>query len=79
MPTVIVHITNEDPVLGEMDALPELTDSLIMLKHPRRKDGKDVSYLEADVTTVYWPLSRVSFIEVLPSREEEAIITFVRE
>jgi len=79
MPTVIVHISNEDPVLGEMDTLPKLTDTMVQLKHPRRKDGKDVSYLEADVTTVFWPLSRVSFIEILPSQEEEEIITFVRE
>ncbi len=79
MPTVIVHISNEDPVLGEMESLPKLSDTMIILKHPRRRDGKDVSYLEANVTTVMWPISRVSFIEILPSQEEEEIITFVRE
>lgn len=79
MPTVILHISNEDPVMGEIDALPNLTDNLIMVKHPRRRDGKDVSYLDMDVTTVFWPISRVNYIEVLPSQEEEEIITFVRE
>jgi hypothetical protein len=29
--------------------------------------------------TVIWPLSRVNFIEVMPSGEEEEIITHVRE
>ncbi len=79
MPTVIIHLQNEDPVLGEIDELPAPSDSVIMLKNPRRKDGKDLSYLENNVTTTIWPVSRISFIEVLPTGEEEEIITFVRE
>jgi len=79
MPTVLVHINNEDPVLGEMDALPSLVDTLVVVKNPRRRDGKDLHYLEANVTTVYWPISRINFIEVIPSAEEEQIISFVRE
>ena len=79
MVSVLVHIHNEDPVLGEMDAVPEVTDTLVILKNPRRKDGKDVQYLEANVSTVIWPITRVTFIEVMPSNEEEDIISFVRE
>jgi hypothetical protein len=79
MPSVIVHLQNEDPILGEIDALPTPTDTLIILKSPRMKDGKDLRNLEANVTTAIWPISRISFIEVLPSGEEEEIITFVRE
>ena len=79
MPSVIIHLQNEDPILGEIDSLPTPTDTLIILKSPRMKDGKDLRNLEANVTTAIWPISRVSFIEVLPSGEEEEIITFVRE
>ncbi len=79
MPSVIVHFINEDPILGEIDALPTPTDTLIMLKSPRMRDGKDLRNLEANVTMAIWPISRVSFIEILPSGEEEEIITFVRE
>lgn len=79
MPTVIVHILNEDPVMGEMDAMPTLNDTLVIIKNPRKRDGKDLAYLEANVTTVIWPLTRLNFIEVIPSGEEEEIITFVRE
>lgn len=79
MPTVIVHIANEDPVKGEMDTLPSLTDTLVMVKQPQRKDGKDVSYLEMGVTVVYWPVARISFIEVLPSAEDEQIVSHVKE
>ncbi len=79
MPTVIIHLNNEDPILGEVDTLPTPTDTLIILKSPRLKDGKDLRNLEVNVTMAIWPISRVNFIEVLPSGEEEEIITFVRE
>ncbi len=79
MPSVIVHIQNEDPVLGEMDALPSTTDILIMIKNPRRRDGKDLPYLDPNVSTVYWPLARINYIEVVPTAAEEEIISFIRE
>lgn len=79
MPKVLLHIQNEDPVVGEMDALPNLQDTMVMLKHPTRRDGKDIPYLEQSVSMVIWPMSRVNYIEILPSSEEEDIITFIRE
>jgi hypothetical protein len=79
MPLVLIHINNEDPVLGEMDKLPEANDLLLYVKNPRRRDGKDLHYLEANVNTVVWPVSRINFIEIIPSGEEEEIISFVRE
>jgi hypothetical protein len=79
MPTLLVHILNDDPVLGEVDVLPTPGDTLILLKNPRRRDGKDLHYLDANVTSVYWPISRLVFIEVMPTGEEEEIIGFVRE
>jgi len=78
MPTIVVHMLNEDPVLGEVDELPEKNDTLMFIRSPRRRDGKDLPYLEPNITTVIWPTSRISFIEVLPGSEEE-IISFVRE
>ena len=79
MPTVLVHIQSDDPVLGEVDELPNPSDALIAIKNPRRKDGKDVYYLDANVTTVIYPVLRINFIEIMPTGEEEEIIGFVRE
>lgn len=79
MPTLVLHMTNEDPVVGEVDELPVKTDTVIYLKNPRRRDGKELPYLEENVITVVWPISRLSFIEVLPGGDEEEIISFVRE
>ncbi len=77
--TVILHILNADPVMGEMEDLPDPSDNLIMLNNPRLRDGKDVPYLAENAVTVYWPVDRIHFIEVLAGKEEEEIIGFVRE
>jgi hypothetical protein len=58
--TILVHITNEDPVVGEIEAMPDPKDTLIVVKNPRRRDGKDVHYLGEGITTVVWPVSRIS-------------------
>ena len=77
--TVVIHIANEDPVVAEMENLPAASDMLITAQNPRLRDGKDLRYLAANVTTVIWPMSRVNFVEVLPSGEEEKVVGFVRE
>ncbi|KAF0112494.1 MAG: hypothetical protein FD147_90 [Chloroflexi bacterium] len=79
MPVIVLHMLNEDPVQGDVDELPQRNDTLIYVRNPRRRDGKDIPYLEANVTTVVWPMSRISFIEILPGSEDEKIVSFVRD
>ena len=40
--TLIVHIKNSDPVIGEAEELPSPSDTLIVVNNPRRLDGKDL-------------------------------------
>ena len=77
--TVLLHIANEDPVVGEIEELPSPSDVLITVQNPRRRDGDDLHYLQADVTSVVWPWDRINFLEILPTGGEEEIIGFVRE
>lgn len=77
--TVLIHISNEDPIVGEIEELPEPSDLNITVRNPRKRDGKDLHYLQSDVTTVVWPWSRINFLEILPSDTDEEIIGFVRE
>jgi hypothetical protein len=77
--TVIIHLSNEDPIVGEVDELPAAIDTAITVNNPRRRDGKDVPYLSSDILKVIWPLAQISFIEVLPSEGEERIVGFVRD
>jgi hypothetical protein len=79
MPTVIIHISNEDPILGEIDELPGMADTLILVKNPRMRDGKELHYLNPQVNEVIWNLGRVTFIEIMGSGDDDEIISFVRE
>jgi hypothetical protein len=77
--SIVLHIQNEEAVIGEVDEIPSPTDLLITITNPRRIDGKDLHYLTENVVTVIWPIHRLNFIEILPTKEEEEIIGFVRE
>lgn len=76
---VLLHILNAEPVLGEIDELPNPSDTFIKVNHPRRMDGKELHFLAENVVTVLWPMDKLNFIEVLSGEEEEQIIGFVRE
>ena len=77
--SVTVHIANEDPVVCELEEMPDESVMFLVLHNPRRRDGKDVHYLDEDVTTVLIPWHRVNFVQLMPSAESEEIIGFVRE
>jgi hypothetical protein len=76
---VLVHILNEDPIMGEVEKLPGPDDTNLLLSNPRRRDGKDIPFIANTVNQVIWPMHRIAFIEVMPGEEEEQIIGFVRE
>ena len=50
--TVIIHISGETSVAGEIEELPKPTDTIILVTNPRQKDGKDLHYLDSNVTKV---------------------------
>ena len=77
--SVILHISGETSVAGEIEELPKPADTIILVSNPRQKDGKDLHYIDNNVTKVIWPLNKISFIEILESAGEEKIISFVRE
>ncbi len=76
---VILHISGEEPIVGEIEEMPHPGDSVLVLYNPRKRDGKDIPYLSTDVTTVIWPWEKVNFLEIMPTEAEEEIVGFVRE
>ncbi len=77
---VILHISNEEAIIAEIEKLPEPSDQFVIVENPRRRDGKDLHYLEDDVTSMIVPWHRINFIEIMPSTEQlEEVITIVRE
>ena len=77
--SILLHVTGEDPIVGDVEEMPTVGDTSVIVNNPRRRDDKDLPYLHETVTTVIWPMHRVNFIEILPSKEEEDLIGFVRE
>lgn len=77
--TVILHIAGESAIAGEIEEMPKPTDTLIVVSNPRTRDGKDLHYLEPNVTKVIWPIAKLTLVEILEGEEEEKIIGFVRE
>jgi hypothetical protein len=77
--SVILHISGEPSILGEVEELPKPSDTLVTVSNPRLRDGKDIHYLEHNVVKVIWPVDKITLIEVLESEDEEHLIGFVRE
>jgi hypothetical protein len=75
----MVHVLNEDAVIGEMEELPQPDDQIILVSNCRRRDGRDVSYILPETNTVIFPWTRIHCVEILPSEAEEEIVTFIRE
>jgi hypothetical protein len=77
--TILIHLLNEDSIVGDVESLPPPEANFITVNNPRRRDGKDIEYLQENVTSIVVAAHRISVIEVLPSAGEERLITFVRE
>ena len=77
--TVLIHLANEDPIVAEVANLPDPQDQVITISNPRQRDGKDLHYVMPEVQMLIFPWSRITFIEVMPTEEEEEIIGFVRD
>jgi hypothetical protein len=76
---VLLHVSGEEPIAGEVDELPKATDTVVTITNPRRRDGKDIHYLDSRAVKVIWPMEKISFIEILSGEEAEQIVSFVRE
>ena len=77
--SIILHISGEASIIGEIEELPKLTDTIVIVSNPRLRDGKDIHYLEQNVVKVIWPMNQIALIEILESDEDENLIGFVRE
>jgi hypothetical protein len=76
----ILHITGEESILCEIETMPQPTDNFVVIFNPTRKDGKAIPTLETHVTSVLFPWTRVSYIEMFEERtQRESVVGFFRE
>jgi hypothetical protein len=77
--TVQIHFSNEEPILAEVEALPATTDTLLTAINPRQRDGKDLRFIVPNVTAIMVPISRITYIQIMPSSSEERLVGIVRD
>ena len=78
--TIIVHIMNADAIVAEVDQLPDSQATNVICTNPRGRDGKAIPYIEREATRVIIPWHRISFIETMPSEEDQVEIeSFFRD
>jgi hypothetical protein len=72
--TVVLHLLGTDPILAELDELPDPHSSFVLCSNPRARDGKNLPYIEAGCTRFMFPWHRLNFIESFPSEEDQTKI-----
>lgn len=75
----IIHLVDEDPIVAELEDLPDPSSQFVTLYNPRRRDGRTANFLDANVDTVLFAWHRISHIQLLPKADLEQVIGFVRE
>ncbi len=80
MPTVIVHLMSDDPFVADVDELPKQTDTVLIAKNPRMRDGKPMRLATSGMTSMVFPWHRISFLEVMGGEEErKEVVEFFRQ
>jgi hypothetical protein len=71
MHSILVHVSNQEPVKLDVDELPKLTDTCIIGRNPRDRSDKEATWLDEGVTTIIIPWWRINYIQVFPQGSEE--------
>ena len=76
---VIIHLHNEDPVLAEVEKLPDPTHQCIYVMNPRRRDGRSLHYVTEGAASFIFPWTRITFVEIMEAEETKEVVEFFRE
>ncbi len=71
MITLLLHVTNSEPIKVDVDEMPKPSDNAVIGKNPRERSDKELSILDEGVNTVIFPWWRINYIQVLPGADEE--------
>jgi hypothetical protein len=77
--TVLIHVLNEEAVVGEIEHIPDPTDQVLIVSNIRYRDGRNVSYVLPETDTVVYPWTRIHCVEIMPGEEKEEVVSFIRE
>jgi hypothetical protein len=72
--TVIIHLLNQDPIVADMERLPDESSAFVTFSNPRMRDEKNVGWATPGARSFLFPWARINFIEVMTSKEEESSV-----
>lgn len=76
----LVHLMNDDPIMCELESVPNPTDAYVVIRNPRRRDGKPMELLADGATSFLYPWTRITFIELFEEEgQRDSIVGFFRE
>lgn len=76
----LLHLYNDDPILCDLDSVPEPRDNFVRVRNPTKRDGKPVEMINHGATSVLYPWSRITFIELFGEESQrDAVMGFFRE
>lgn len=76
----LIHIISEDPVLGDLDEMPDPTHAYLRVRNATRKDGKRLEMVDERTTSIAYPWSRITYVEFFnEDSPREAVMGFFRE
>ncbi len=76
---IMLHLTNEELIIGEIHQLPNSSDQFMIIHNPRQPNGTTLAYLEEDVITIMIPWHQTKMVQLLPGIGIGEVIGFVRE
>jgi hypothetical protein len=66
---VVVHLTNEQPLLADLYAMPTPSDSQLVCTRLRSMNGKRPVFVD-DIDSVFlFPISQIRFVEIPPGAD----------
>ena len=61
---VVVHISNEQPLLADLYDLPQATDAGLLCTNLRAMDGKRPVFIDRIENTFFFPYRAIRFLEI---------------
>jgi hypothetical protein len=67
---VIVHVTNEDPFVADIEAMPSEAATSIFVRNPRTREGRPVPWSSGPTKGFLFPMTRIAYL-AFPISDED--------
>lgn len=67
---VVIHVTNEQPLLADLYGVPTAADAGLLCTNLRMMDGKRPIFIDSSVATFFFPYLVIRFLEIPPGALE---------